>query len=227
MKLKRIGMNKKGVSEMISYVILIAIAIGISIGVFIWLKDLANVNPKIDCRDGTSLRIDDVTCNSNIITIKLKNNGNFNVNGFIILASDDINRIPTTKLSAIYPDGAIPTTPGYYDFNTTFKPSDEPREISFTKEGFIEIIQIQPYIINEKGKIIVCEQALIKQDVSGCGILSYCGDNIINGTELCDGSDLNGNNCTTIPGGFTGGTLSCYPQEDPLECTFNTSLCTV
>jgi len=46
MKINKINTNKKAVSEMISYVILIAIAIGISIGVFIWLKDYANISPK-------------------------------------------------------------------------------------------------------------------------------------------------------------------------------------
>lgn len=164
--------NKKAVSEMISYVILIAIAISISIGVFIWLKDLANVSPKIDCKDGTSLRLDEVTCSLNIITIKIKNNGNFNVNGFIIQVSDDINKIPIKRLSAIDPEEGFPM-PGYYDFSSPLKPSDDPKEVSFAKEGIVEIIQIQPYIKDEKGKMIICEQALIKQDTSGCGLIPF------------------------------------------------------
>lgn len=212
MKIRKIRMNKRGVSEMISYVILIAISIGISIGVFIWLKDFANVNPRIDCKDGTSLRIDDVTCTSDTMTIKVKNNGNFNINGFIILASDDVNRIPTRKLSAIYQEGAVPALPGYYDFKNKLKPGEE-ETIQFLKGGFVEIIQIQPYVRDDKGKITVCEKALIKQDVSGCGILPInplSFDGIISWWAFnddpaygVDDSNYISNNDGTLQGGAT------------------------
>ncbi|MCJ7816588.1 MAG: hypothetical protein MUP55_01905, partial [Candidatus Aenigmarchaeota archaeon] len=47
-----------------------------------------------------------------------------------------------------------------------------------------------------------------------------CGNNIKEGSEVCDGTDLAGQNCTSR--GFTGGTLSCFAN-----CSgFNTSLCT-
>ncbi len=50
-------------------------------------------------------------------------------------------------------------------------------------------------------------------------VVSVCGNNIKEGGEQCDGSDLAGQSCTTL--GYTGGTLSCNP-----DCTFNTSQCT-
>ena len=49
-----------------------------------------------------------------------------------------------------------------------------------------------------------------------------CGDNVTVSPEECDGNDLGGKTCTTIPGGFSGGTLSCSAT-----CTYNTALCTV
>ena len=56
----------------------------------------------------------------------------------------------------------------------------------------------------------------------------YCGDSIIqtpngyNFNETCDRIDLGGENCTSIPGGFDGGTLDCLG-----DCSdFNTVLCT-
>lgn len=49
-----------------------------------------------------------------------------------------------------------------------------------------------------------------------------CGNQIIEGSEVCDGSNLNGQTCSTIPGGYNGGTLSCNST-----CTgFVTSACT-
>jgi cysteine-rich repeat protein len=54
-----------------------------------------------------------------------------------------------------------------------------------------------------------------------------CGDGIrTTPNEECDGALVGGNDCTTIPGGFTGGTLGCYPQGNAQECMYDTSLCT-
>lgn len=47
-----------------------------------------------------------------------------------------------------------------------------------------------------------------------------CGDGVINGSEECDGSDLDGNDCTIINQGFSGGTLACS------NCLFDISSCT-
>lgn len=48
-----------------------------------------------------------------------------------------------------------------------------------------------------------------------------CGNDIKEGCEVCDGSDLDGNDCTTIGQGFGGGTLACLS-----DCTgWDTSVC--
>lgn len=50
---------------------------------------------------------------------------------------------------------------------------------------------------------------------------STCGNDLIEGIELCDGTDLGGNDCTTIGESFTGGDLAC------ISCTsWDTSSCT-
>lgn len=43
---------------------------------------------------------------------------------------------------------------------------------------------------------------------------ALCGDSFAEGSELCDGSDVRGNDCTTIEGNFSGGTLGCSPTCD-------------
>jgi len=56
--------------------------------------------------------------------------------------------------------------------------------------------------------------------VSGTTPTQSCGNNVKEGTEFCDGSNINGQSCTTQ--GFTGGTLFCNAS-----CTaYNTSSCT-
>jgi hypothetical protein len=47
-----------------------------------------------------------------------------------------------------------------------------------------------------------------------------CGDGLADFNEACDGSDLAGKGCLSVPGSFTGGTLRCS------SCAFDTSSCT-
>jgi hypothetical protein len=48
-------------------------------------------------------------------------------------------------------------------------------------------------------------------------IANVCGDNIVKGSEQCDGTNLNGQTCNTL--GYNGGTLSCT------NCAYNTAGC--
>jgi alpha-tubulin suppressor-like RCC1 family protein len=59
-------------------------------------------------------------------------------------------------------------------------------------------------------------------NVSGC-VANHpdCGNNSIDGSEVCDGTELGGENCETIGLGYIGGTLGCK------NCTFDISQCTI
>lgn len=48
--------------------------------------------------------------------------------------------------------------------------------------------------------------------------LSVCGDEIVEGPEDCEGSDINGKTCSSI--GFGGGDLTC-----DIACSFDTTAC--
>ncbi|MFA5188448.1 MAG: LamG-like jellyroll fold domain-containing protein [Patescibacteria group bacterium] len=64
---------------------------------------------------------------------------------------------------------------------------------------------------------------------------SLCGngniDTIADGSgniiyqEECDGTNLNNKTCADVPGGFVGGTLSCFGQGNANQCNFDTALC--
>ena len=49
----------------------------------------------------------------------------------------------------------------------------------------------------------------------------FCGNSVAEGTEICDGVDLKGQSCLTVPGGFLGGTLLCNASFT----AFDTRLC--
>jgi hypothetical protein len=82
--------NKKGLSVIIGYVLLMTISIVMSALVYQWLKTYV---PKdtIECEDGTSLMIKnlhyDCTSTPKRLVITLKNNGKFKLDGYFIRAS--------------------------------------------------------------------------------------------------------------------------------------------
>lgn len=90
--------NRKGVSMMISYVILISIAIAMSIGVLAFLNAYANVEPLPECNSETSLMLDDYDCSGNLLRLHMKNNGFFNVSGYTLLVGNTTQRIPIYTL---------------------------------------------------------------------------------------------------------------------------------
>ncbi len=169
--------NKKAVSLMISYVILVAIAITMAIAVFAWLKIIANVEPVPSCEEETSLTISDYFCEVGAFKLQIKNNGRFSVNGFILTVGNNPERVPTIRLIPLNTDEI--TGEGFFIFpdlkpgelreavftNTEKKSDGRIREVDFE---FIKNLKLQPFII-EDNKKIVCEN-IIKQETENCKI---------------------------------------------------------
>ncbi len=61
-------------------------------------------------------------------------------------------------------------------------------------------------------------QPVFALDLNINATVSGCGDGVVQGSEQCDGSNLNSQSCATQS--FLGGTLSCDSN-----CNFNTSQC--
>ena len=181
--------NKKAVSLMISYVLLITIAIIMSIIVFAYLKTIANVEPVIDCKEGTSIVVEDYSCEEGKITLTIRNNGIFNVDGFIATFGGKELQEPSAKLDIA--EGQE-TTLTHFKSGKNSIPFDPPRfldptdpkkdplipgeiiEVNFTNsEGFKTIynLKVQPYIIDEETELrIACGGKINKQDVEDCQI---------------------------------------------------------
>ncbi len=169
--------NKKAVSLMISYVLLIAIAIGLATGVYAYLKVLANINPPLDCKPETSVILEDKNCYLGGVEFILKNNGRFNISGVVVSVGEDSQKAPTAYLIPQPTGGVIA---GHYYFNEPLKPG-EIKSAEFTnkeKIGTIEqpitfesinTIQIQPFI-TDKNQRVVCQNSVIKQEITECQI---------------------------------------------------------
>jgi len=96
--------NKKGVSEVLGYILLVSFAIVMSFIVYQGLKTYVPAKT-LECPDGVSLFIKDVSCTYNSTSEKydleliIKNNGRYNIAGYYIHASENPNQtVATTPL---------------------------------------------------------------------------------------------------------------------------------
>ncbi|MBS3079722.1 hypothetical protein J4218_06380 [Candidatus Pacearchaeota archaeon] len=170
--------NKHGVSEMISYVLLVAITVMVSIGVYAWMKyqipscneDDADCFIPLNCPDDTSIMIDNYKCGPQGLDLVLVNNGRFNISGVIVAVTNDSTKIPNYYLT---PRGS--GKPGEITFGKELGPGNEVAAnfswmtnsktlISLDK---IEKIQMQPYLLDGKKKTI-CKNIIIRETLKSC-----------------------------------------------------------
>jgi flagellin-like protein len=165
--------NKKGVSNIIGYILLITITIIISTIVFQWMKSYVPTD-SLECPEGVSVFIKDYNydCTNKKFDFILKNNGRFDVGGYFIhgtnssqqeLATTDltfyIEPIDLNVNSVILFDDNVNYLTSNNEVNNTFDFSDS----SFGQIYSIEIIPVR-YQLNKK--VISCGNAKIKEIIN-------------------------------------------------------------
>lgn len=147
-------MNKKGISEVVSYVLLIVIAVGLSVLVYSFLKSYVPKEKPL-CPEDSSLIVQDYECSSSlkILTINFANKGLFNVSAAYVRLGEANSKVKTLLRENVYL--AYSLSPGK---NLTER-YPLPAGISGTKE-----IEIEPAVFN-KGKLALCEKATITQTI--------------------------------------------------------------
>ncbi len=156
--MKNMG-NKKGVSEIVSYTLLIVIAIGLSIIVFLFLKVYVFKGQAPQCPPDVSLSLTEESCsvgNPGSLQFTITNKGFFTVNGFYLRF-----RQPGRKIENLIPlkdqfktfleeDGLSPGDP---------QPFSIPVQVSAGQDYTLEV---QPVVYNEKNEPAVCEAIVTK-----------------------------------------------------------------
>jgi len=76
-------MKKRGISPIISYVLLTVMVIALASGVYIWAKARISI-PQEECPEGLSATITQCSYNEEEIKFTIQNTGNFNIDCFFI-----------------------------------------------------------------------------------------------------------------------------------------------
>ncbi len=163
--------SKRALSEVVSYVLLIVIALAIAAMVAGWLRIKADISQRETCPADASLVVKTYSCDkiAGEISITIQNNGLFDIAGFFIRASNEIGKLPTILLKST---DAGQITEGRYNFSPdVLSPRQEKQtKFSYSDAATIEVIQLQPFVIDSEDTIQLCER-MITMNLEGDCIL--------------------------------------------------------
>ncbi len=166
--------KKKGMSLMISYVLLISFAIIISTIIYRQIEIYAKIKNPINCPDGVSFFIYDVNCDmeSSNLTFKIKNNGRFDIAGYFIHATNKSNQeLATIDLSPNLISGGSNLTKSILFSQigeNVLNPNNERTGVFKldNKIYSIEIVPVRYQKINNRMRFVQCGDARIRESVS-------------------------------------------------------------
>jgi len=148
--------EKKGLSIVVSYVLLIVLAMSVSVWVYQWLRSSVDLVDSPECPDDVVLAIYDYSYNSSIsqLNLTIQNKGYFNVDGFFVRVNNDSDPnfgiyILNESLHEVNVSESV--TVKLNSSNYIVGSSN------YLLVGTIKVIDVQPYVI-EDNKVVVCEK---------------------------------------------------------------------
>ncbi|MBU1252538.1 MAG: hypothetical protein KKC96_03015 [Nanoarchaeota archaeon] len=172
--------DKKGLSVMIGYVLLVVFALAISVGIYQWLKTFVPQD-SLDCPDGVSVFLKSANFNgtSNKLTIEVVNSGRFNIAGYFIhvatVSADEVPNVDVssylnkTESSAGIHAGSVIFLIGS-DENNPFSPGDSEMhsfdllELTGTPK-IVSVIPTRQQVDDDRKRFVGCGTARAEQNV--------------------------------------------------------------
>lgn len=170
--------NKKAISAIIGYVLLISFAVVISAFVYSWMSSYVPTE-ELKCPDGISIYIQSATIDSSNLELTIKNNGRFNIAGYFIRGAATLEQ----KLTTIELSQYLDTSTGSQKLNPGVKlilsggTEIEDENILNPTQTFsntfkaiptIARIEITPFIYKEqdnKKRLVICTESTATKEI--------------------------------------------------------------
>lgn len=167
--------NKKGVSILVGYVLLITIAIIMAGVVYTWLKSYVPQD-SIECPDGISVFIKNVECGIKdgkyFLDLSIENNGRFEFDGYFIkVAESETMQIAVKDISKSLVSGGS-SAGGVVRFSKPLKAGETATIAKFNLDKPIYFLEVMPVIyetVDNQIRQVSCGKAQVKENVN-CGI---------------------------------------------------------
>lgn len=159
----KIKNDKRAITELLAYVLLIGLAITLSILVYNWLRFYVTPYESRVCPDGISLIVQEYSCSAGNISITVKNKGLFKIDGYLVKVNNETDYAGKPKGLPVYP--IDPLNPVIL-FPTPLNPSEIYSKEWPYKDDYTRIveIEIEPFRMQEN-KRVYCDKAIIKQTI--------------------------------------------------------------
>ena len=173
--LASLNLDKRGISIMIGYVLLITTAVVMGAITYKWIITYVPTDP-LECEDGSSLFIKESLCdNSNAelhLNLTISNNGRFNLDGYYIRGSTSAEQEIATRDIASFGNSSSPA--GFILFTTDggeLEPGEEASnnfifDNTIPDLTLIEIIPLRYQVEDNKKRLLVCGDAKVKEIIS-------------------------------------------------------------
>jgi hypothetical protein len=161
--------DKLGVSIMIGYVLLITLAVVMGVIAYNWMKT--------ECQEGTSIIVESAAFSTtdSKLTITLKNNGRFDIAGYLIYGANSSGQKATIDLSGYLDETVAGKKIGtavliMQGSGNSFVPNAETTNVFNipSQFGSISLVSITPMRLeetNNKEKLVNCVNARTEQNV--------------------------------------------------------------
>jgi len=161
--------KKKGLSNLVAYVLLISMVIALAVLVYGWLKFYADVDDIVECSDDTNLVIYNYNynCSSGSLTVWLKNKGLFSIEEYVLRVHNDsgadsglyslnFSLCSFSDVSSIKPNGMVVV------------------ECDVSEYGNVSLVEVQP-VVDVNGSMVRCDSyAFQVVECSAGGVVSGC-----------------------------------------------------
>ena len=217
-------MNKRGVSVLIGYVLLVVFVVIMAAIVFNWLRTYVPAE-SLNCPDSVSLFIKEYTldCDANTLNLTMKNNGRFSYAGFFIHASNesgqevatiDFSQYLKEKIGEIIKLGNSVIYIG--DGDNIIKPGNESGAVfNFSSTlGNISSVTLVPTRFQvEKGRnrLVSCNTGKLTQEIQ-CGTESVSPPTCIPAADPTYEALCSGRVCGSVTNGSCG-LVTCLPDN--------------
>ena len=158
-------MDKRAISEMISYILLISLAIAMSGIVYGWLQFYVQKPFAEESCPDISLIITDYSCQNGIFNLTVQNKGRFYVDGYILKINNGTRDYSIYEIHSI-----INSIPMRNYVKAEMNPGDpNTGQFNFTNYKKINAVEIEAIRgFDKSGKPILCENSVFRQGISNC-----------------------------------------------------------
>lgn len=150
--------SKKGISEIVSYTLLIIIAVAVSVLVFSFLRSYIPKYQTPECPTDINIDVRDIICSSRNLEITLSNKGLFSIDAAFVRLNPPGREVKSLVAGDSLIEFENPLIPG----NIT---TIEVALNSYTPGAGFRI-EVQPARFNEKNELAACENLAIQKNLT-------------------------------------------------------------